>query len=326
MNILITGGAGVLGSSLCKMFVEKGYNVSVMDIIRKEEAWRLFDCFEKIRYNWKSEIDINVNDINGADIVFDCAIGSADRPFSSDSPMSASLSNLLPPMNLLETVKKKEKGRPIVVYPSSFNSLYGHNKSTMNENLLPLPTSVYGWTKASAELMYLSYHNAYSIPVIITRTASSFGPTGRSDELPHKLILSAIGNKESFLLKSPRAKRLWTYVGDVTSFYSKLVDRIDDLRDVVMGKILHLGGNKGDIILENIEFAKLIKKECGSEIELVESYYEEGEFVKGAPVSFSNDASWTRKLLGWEPQYTIESGLKMTIEWFRNNYDRYGGL
>lgn len=322
MRLLITGGAGVLGSLLSRVFIDMGHKVQVVDISRKEEAWRLFDVFPQVDYVWKSVMDISRSDLQEFDMVLDCAIGFADRPFGTESPQTTTVSNILPSLNLLEKSRKLEK-RPIIVYPSSFNALYGHLNDVIDENSLPLPTSVYGWTKASVELLYLTYHFSYGVPVVITRTSSSFGPKGRSDELPHRLMLSMVNDSSTFYLRSPYAKRLWTFSEDVSSFYRSLIENTDSLGDQLHGKILHLGGNKEDRILTNVELSKLISDVAGKDIQINMGEYEPGEVVNGRPVTFEQDANATRKLLGWSPSWSLEEGLRITYEWFRDHRDRY---
>ena len=115
MKILITGGSGVLGSTLCKLFLHMGHKVTVIDSCRKEEAWRLFENLGLITYVWKSEHDITRTDLLTYDLVFDCAIGFADRPFGSESPQNTTLSNIIPSLTLLEKVRRLDK-RPMIIY------------------------------------------------------------------------------------------------------------------------------------------------------------------------------------------------------------------
>jgi nucleoside-diphosphate-sugar epimerase len=323
MRILVTGGSGVLGSMLTILFLKMGHTVSVVDSTRKEEAWRLSETFDSFDYLWKSEQDISKSDLKDFDVVFDCAIGFADRPFGSESPLNTTLSNIVPPLILLEKIRRLEI-KPVIVYPSSFNALYGLGKDvTINENSLPVPTSIYGWTKATAELLYRTYFMAYNVPAVITRTSSTFGPGGRSDELPHRLILYILNNKESFPLRSPGANRLWTYSEDVLSFYRAFITILEDEKEIFHGKTLHLGGNKSDRVTSNQEFATMISRIAKSKISIVEKEYEPGELINGKPISFSFSANETRNLLHWKPEWLLEDSVKRTIEWFKNNQFRY---
>lgn len=322
MRLLITGGGGVLGSALACNLIEQGYKVDVMDVVRPEEAWRLAECIHELGYYWRSEIDITSFIVEKYDVVVDAAIASADRPFAVESPVHAALGNVLPSLQLLESVRKARR-KPVVVYPSSFNSLYGNINTIYREDLLPDPASVYGWTKASVELLYRAYSRAYGLKTIIVRTSSTYGPKGRSDEFPHKVILHALNGKKEFVVRSPRARRLWTYIGDVVNFYNIFFDKIYNILDVDDTVTLHLAGNKGDVIHENIDLAKIILKIMRSDMKLVEGSYEPGELVRGKPISFRHDSTWTRRLLNWEPVYSVEEGLSNTIKWFSNNIYRY---
>src|SRR5271157_2476802 len=126
-DVLICGGAGTLGSGLSRLFLGKGYNVSILDTVRYDEAWKLSEAGvrDKIEYIWKSTIDIDEKDLEGMDLVIDCGLAVADRPEGILSPEHTVLGNILPPLHLLETVKDMKK-KPVLVYPSSFNARYGH--------------------------------------------------------------------------------------------------------------------------------------------------------------------------------------------------------
>lgn len=208
---------------------------------------------------------------------------------------------------------------PIVVYSSSYNVFYGEPRLEITENRSLTPASVYGWTKASAELLYYTYRRSYGVPTIVTRVGSAFGPRGRSDELVHNLIIHALRDEDKYLW-SPRAERLWCYSRDVLGFYSELTEKAENF----VGETLHCAGNKGDEIVNNIEVAEMIKGLTDSEMVIEEGEYEAGELVDGEPVSFTTNSEYTRSIMNWNPNYSLEEGLEETIHWFEENLWRYG--
>ena len=320
MRVFITGIAGVLGSSLARSLLEAGYSVAGNDVARIDEAWRLADIRDQIRYVWKASNDLVCRDLKEYDVLFDCGLGVPDRPFGNGSPEYTVIGNILPSLRILEIARRlREKGYTLTaVYASSFNSLYGNVGVEYAEDTPIAPTSVYGWTKGAVEELYRTYIRAYSVPAIITRVGSAYGPAMRSDELVARLMINTLLDKH-IALRSPRAKRLWCYSRDVLSFYLKLMDHIDILR----GETLICAGNRGDTIVENVELMKLVFKVIGKETTYSLVEYEPGELVGGRPVSFSVNAEYSRQLLGWEPRYSLEDGLRETAEWFRENIWRY---
>jgi len=318
VKALVAGGAGVLGSNLSWLLLKKGYQVTVMDIVRREEAWRLADLgvLDNVNYVWKNVADVTADDVKGYDLVIDCAIGYADRPMGISSPTSMMLGNLLPPLRLLEALRLAGfKG--YAIYPSSFNALYGHKTGAIfSEFTPPLPNNVYGWTKGAAELLYHSYRRQYGLRTLVTRVGSAFGPRGRSDELPHRLIIYGLLGKR-FTLRSPYAKRVWTYAEDVIGFYDRLLERLDDVYESGVFT-LHLVGNKGDEVTTNVELAKRVKKYVPS-LDWVEGEYEPGE----RDVDFTYDSTLTRTLLKWSPQFSLDEGIERTVAWFKENLWRY---
>jgi len=312
MKVLITGAAGVLGSNLANLLVNKGFYVRGLDIIRKEEGWRL-ESADRIDYRWKSTFDINKSDLADIDLIFDCGIAVADRPLGNFSPEYTILNNILPAFKLLEITKNS---KTIIVYPSSFNALYGF-RGTYTEKTPICPSSIYGWTKASVEELYRTYYRQYGNRIIITRVGSAYGPKMRSDEIIAKLILHAIKNKK-FTLRSPNAKRLWTYGQDVLNFYTKLIDRLEDF----VGETLCCAGNRGNQIVSNLELYEIVKKVAGSfDIEL--GNYEPGELIDGKPIEFGVDNSYTQEMLSWKPKFSLEEGIQKTYSWFKENIWRY---
>jgi Nucleoside-diphosphate-sugar epimerases len=226
------------------------------------------------------------------------------------------LGNLLPPLRLLEALRQADfKG--YAIYPSSFNALYGHRSGAVfSEFTPPLPNNVYGWTKGAAELLYHSYRRQYGLRTLVTRVGSAFGPRGRSDELPHRLIIYGLLGKR-FTLRSPYAKRVWTYAEDAIGFYDRLLERLDDVYESGVFT-LHLVGNKGDEVTTNVELAKRVKKYVPS-LDWTEGEYEPGE----RDVDFTYDSTLTRTLLKWSPQFSLDGGIERTVAWFKENLWRY---
>ena len=319
MRILVIGAAGVVGSALTERFLKMGMTVSCLDVCRVDEAWRLNDVRDRIRYLWKASNDLILDDVRGVDVIVDAGLGVADRPLGNTSPSYTVTSNILPPLRILETVSRMDRDKmPTVVYPSSFNTLYGHPSGSMyGPGMLPNPSSVYGWTKAAVELLCMTYHRAHGVPCIVTRVGSGYGARMRSDELPARLILDVLHDRGIFL-RSPEAKRLWTYGEDIVDFYERLVG---DPKPYV-GQTLHCAGNADGRIVTNVELARLVAEIGGmGNAEITPGPYEAGEMVDGKPISFEID---DRSPL-WRPKFTLEDGMRRTFGWFEQNLSRYGG-
>jgi nucleoside-diphosphate-sugar epimerase len=315
LKILVIGAAGVIGSALTEKFLKMGLSVNCMDICRFDEAWRLNDIKHQIKYTWKASNDLLLDDIREIDVIVDGGLGVADRPLGNSSPTHTLTTNLYPSLRILETINSLNGKKPIVIYPSSFNALYGYpNESKYNSQMLPNPSSLYGWTKAAVELLYMTYHKSHGIPYVITRVGSGYGARMRSDELPARLILNVLTGKK-IIVKSPNAKRFWTYGEDIIDFYGKLIENLDQY----IGQTLHCAGNKDNEIVTNISLAKLITKIGNSQAEISSDVYEPGELVDGKPISFDVDSQSSI----WNPQFTLEEGMKKTFSWFEKNLFRY---
>ena len=316
MRVLITGAAGVVGSALAERFLEMGMTVHCLDICRLDEAWRLSDIRDRVQYLWKASNDLLREDLAGVDVVIDAGLGVADRPMGNASPLHTVASNICPPLHLLGTISRMEAGKmPTLIYPSSFNTLYGHKPgSVYGPEMLPNPSSVYGWTKAAVELLCMTYHKAHDVPCIVTRVGSGYGARMRSDELPARLILNTLRGR-AIHLRSPGARRLWTYGKDIIGFYEKLVDSLQEY----VGQTLHCAGNADNRIVTNTELASLVSEISGKHVKVVPGPYEAGETINGRPISFEIGADSPM----WKPRFTLREGMRRTMEWFEANLHRY---
>ena len=316
MRILVTGAAGVIGSALCDRFSGDGYAVRGVDICRLDEAWRLAGSRDRIDYRWKATNDLVRDDLAGVDVVIDCGLGVADRPFGEASPAYTASSNVLPPLRLLEVASRMAPSEaPTLVYPSSFNTLYGHPAGTRyTADMQPLPSSPYGWTKAAVELLYASYHRSHGVKCVITRVGSGYGARMRSDEFPARLMLNSLRGR-AVTVRSPGAKRLWTYGEDVVGFYARLVESAGEYA----GRTLHCAGNADGRIVDNMELAHMVRGISGRDMDIEPGEYEPGEIVGGKPISFDVE----RDAPLWSPRFTLKDGMRRTFSWFEANLDRY---
>ncbi len=319
MRVLVVGAAGVVGSALTERLLSMGVTVDCLDICRLDEAWRLNSVRDKVRYLWKASNDLLREDLLGVDIIIDAGLGVADRPLGNSSPVYTVTANIFPPLHILDTVGRMDRAKmPVVIYPSSFNTLYGHAAgSRYGPEMLPNPSSVYGWTKAAAEMLCMTYHRAHNVPCVVTRVGSGYGARMRSDELPARLILNILNGKDIFL-KSPEASRLWTYGEDIIDFYERLVD---DARQHI-GHTLHCAGNADNRIVTNTQLARLIAEVGGrKDTRITPGPYEAGELVDGKPILFEVEGHSPL----WKPRFTLREGMTRTLGWFRENLSRYGG-
>ena len=316
MKALIIGGAGVLGAALAEKFLTMGFSVTCLDTCRIDEAWRLYRIRHKIKYVWKASTDLRTEDLRGIDFIVDGGLGVPDRPMGNASPIYTMTANIHPPLHILETINRLGPRKPIVIYPSSFNTLYGYpNESIYDRTMLPNPSSLYGWTKAAVELLYRTYFRAYGIPYVITRVGSGYGPRMRSDELPARLIIDILHAK-SLTVRSPFAKRLWTYIGDIVHFYEDLANNLGEY----VGQTLHCAGNAGNRIITNIDLARMLVGISERDVKISSGEYEPGEIIGDKPLSFGID---TRTPL-WKSEFTLEQGMQQTYKWFKDNISRYG--
>ncbi len=305
----------MLGSSLSTRLVRKGWDVTALDVSRIDEAWRLAEVRQSLKYVWKASNDIVSDDLRGKDVILDSGIGVADRPLGNSSPTYVAHSNIEPSLRLLEAARHLPGSKPTLIYPSSFNALYGYaSGTTYRPEMTPNPSSLYGWTKAAVELLYSTYHKAYQIPTIITRVGSGYGPGMRSDELPARLMLDILQGR-AIHLKSPKSRRLWTFLEDAVNFYERLLENPSAHR----GQVLHCAGNKGNRLVTNLELAKMIVEIGGKQLQIREDGYEAGELIERKPVNF-RVASGSPL---WRPKHTLLGGMKETFDWFRENLWRY---
>jgi len=339
-EIMITGVAGELGGSVAKLALDMGFKVRGNDVIREKEAWRFgwLGIADQIDYLWKATQDLVPRDLKDTDVILDCGC-YADRPLGETSPRTVLENNITAPQHLLEMVRNmRVQPQPLLIYPSSFVIFFGVLPGTsITETTNPAPKGVYALSKYYAEELYRCYYQTYGVPTIITRVGSCFGPGGRSDQFIHRIIIEMLQGRDVSVI-SPYAGRAYTYAADALDFYRLLLENMptEPLTSPpahrLVGVTLHDAGCKENKPYLNMDIAEKVRELTGHPTEpITDSRYESTEQVydpsRKHMVPVVQHTDWENSLahavLGWKPKHTIEEGLKETIDWFKENLDRY---
>ena len=311
MNILVTGGAGFIGSCFIRHILKKYQNYKVINIDALTYAGNIENLNDvKDNQNYKF-IHGNICDkelvrelVNQVDCVVNFAAEShVDR--SITGPEIFIETNVKGTLNLLQAAKDAKIERYLQV---STDEVYGSlGKTGYFYETTPLaPNSPYSASKASADLLVRAYYETYKMPVLNTRCSNNYGPY----QYPEKLIPFFI----SRLLKGEKVPvygdglnvRDWLYVYD----HCNAIDTV--LHKGKIGEIYNIGGHNEKT---NIEITKLILNAMGKDESSIE--YVQDRLGHDRRYAISNDKIQSQ--LGWEPSLTFEEGIKITIDWYLNN-------
>ena len=313
MKLLVTGGAGFIGSCFIRYMLKNHSNYTIINLDALTYAGNLDNlkdvesnpnysfvhgniCDKKLVDSLMSEVDACVNF---------AAESHVDR--SITGPEIFIQTNIGGTLNLLEMGKKNKISRYLQV---STDEVYGTLGKTgyFTEKTPLAPNSPYSASKASADMLVRAYFETYKMPVLTTRCSNNYGPY----QFPEKLIPLFISN----LLKGEKVPvygdgmniRDWLYVYD----HCSAIDTV--LHKGRIGEVYNIGGNNEKA---NIEITKLLIKELGKD----ESSIKYVEDRLGHDRRYAIDSSKIQNELGWKPSVTFEEGIKITIDWYMNNQD-----
>lgn len=314
-NVLVTGGAGFIGSHLCRRLLEEGFRVFCLDN---------FDSFydpnikikniEGLTEAYPNRFELITGDIrnpehlrevfrkNKVDLVVHLAARAGVRP-SIEQPLLYQDVNIRGTITLLEACK--EFGIKEFIFASS-SSVYGESRRIpfSEEDLNIQPISPYGATKRAGELICYSYYHLYGMNIACLRIFTAYGPRQRPEMAIHKFARLIERGEVIPIYGDGSSRRDYTY--------------IDDLIEGIMATISHHQG---------FEIYNLGESQTTSLIELVELL--EGAFGKKANIemleSQPGDVSVTyadirkaRRMLGYQPKVKIEEGIRRFVEWYKD--------
>ena len=325
-TILVTGGAGFIGSNLIRFLVEKYNNYNIINFDSLTYAGNLFsliDLENKNNYFFiKGDISKNkdlekVFNNYEIDIVINLAAEShVDR--SIINPLSFVKTNVLGTVKLLEIVKKnwKKDYNDKLFYHISTDEVYGSlsSKGFFNENSKYEPNSPYSASKASSDHFVRAYMKTYDIPSIISNCSNNYGPY----QFPEKLIPLVINNifskKEIPIYGDGQNIRDWLYVDDHIRAIDLIINKGKIGENYLIGGFNEL--KNIDLVNKIIETTdKLLGKKKGSSKSLM-------TFVKDRPghdARYAIDSSKIISDLGWKPMVKFEDGILKTVKWYLEN-------
>jgi len=333
MKILITGGAGFIGSAVVRHII-KNTNNNVLNIDKLTYAGNLEslkDIDQDARYTFK-QIDICDKDaLEQAftqfkpNLVMHLAAEShVDR--SIDGPAEFVQTNIVGTYTLLEVARQywqalndKDKTE-FKFHHISTDEVYGDLEGTSDlftESTPYAPSSPYSASKASSDHLVRAWHRTYGFPVIITNCSNNYGPYHFPEKLIPLVILNALDGKVLPIYGTGNQIRDWLFVEDHARALYQVVT------EGVVGETYNIGGHNEK---QNIEVVKTI---CSILDELkpqanTQPYEALIAFVKDRPghdLRYAIDASKIKNDLGWIPEETFETGIRKTIEWYLSNLE-----
>lgn len=326
-TILVTGGAGFIGSNFVRFMLNKypDYKIVNLDVLTyagnlenlKDVEANPNYTFVKADIRDRKRVD-HVFSAFGIDIVINFAAEShVDR--SILEPELFLTTNVIGTQVLLDIAKKHWKINPDDKYCREYkpgvkflqvstDEVYGTlgPKGKFVETMPLMPNSPYSASKASADHIVRAYHQTFGLPVNITRCSNNYGPYQFPEKLIPLMINNCLKEKDLPVYGDGMQVRDWLHVFDHCSAIDVVIHNGLD------GEVYNIGGNNEKA---NIEIVKLIVKILGKSESLIKHVQDR----PGHDRRYAIDNTKISTQLGWKPTYTFEQGIKETIEWYLNN-------
>ncbi|MDU2063354.1 MAG: dTDP-glucose 4,6-dehydratase [Sporomusaceae bacterium] len=311
-KILVTGGAGFIGSNFVRYMLENHSDYEIFNLDALTYAGNLenlADVSQNSRYHFiKADItvpsDIEAVMNQGVDAIVNFAAEShVDR--SIEDPNLFVRTNIMGTQNLLNAAKKYSIKKYLQV---STDEVYGTLGATgfFCETTPLAPNSPYSASKAGADFLVRAYHETYGLPVNITRCSNNYGPYHFPEKLIPLVITNAMEDKEIPVYGDGQQVRDWLHVLD----HCRAIDLV--LHQGKLGEVYNIGGHNERT---NLYIVQSILQQLKKPETLIRHVTDR----LGHDRRYAIDATKLRSELGWEPQYTFETGIEETVKWYVNH-------
>ncbi len=312
MKLLVTGGAGFIGSNFIRQILKKypSYKIVNLDLLTYAgNLENLADVEKNPNYEFvKGDIaDKELADklVRETDVIVNFAAEShVDRSIMASAEFIRT--NVVGTHNLLEAARKSGGKR---FHQVSTDEVYGHlepDDPPFNEKTPYAPRSPYSASKAAADHLVMAYFHTYNLPVTISNCSNNYGPFQFPEKLHGLFITNILEGKKVPLYGEGRNVRDWLFVED----HCEAIDLV-----IHGGKIGETYCAGGGCEKPNIEIARKILELSGAGEEMI-------EYVKDRPghdKRYAMDYAKIKKELGWEPRTGFEEGMRKTVEWYKQN-------
>ena len=320
-KVIVTGGLGFIGSNLIELLLKKNFFVINIDKITYSSNFYNTQEYKKSKNYKFIKCDIKDKKINHIltkykpNCIFNLAAEThVDR--SIDNPHDFIQSNIVGVYNLLECFKKFSNEYESKLIHISTDEVYGDIlKGRSSENYSYKPSSPYAASKAASDHLVSSYVRTFKIPAIVTNSSNNYGPKQHPEKLIPKLIYNILHNMPLPIYGKGTNSREWIYVKDHCEALIKVYKKGK------VGQFYNIGSNKN---LNNLQVCKKLiicsKKifSIGKNVKI--------NFIKDRPghdFRYALNSNKIKKELNWTPKIDFEKGIKLTLDWYKNNKQYY---
>ncbi|MCR9308453.1 dTDP-glucose 4,6-dehydratase [Vibrio diabolicus] len=333
MKILVTGGAGFIGSAVVRHIIRDtqdtvinldkltyaGNLESLVDVSDSERYY-----FEQVDICDRAELDRVFSEHQPDRVMHLAAESHVDR--SIDGPAAFIETNVMGTYHLLEAARQywsnldEARQSAFRFHHISTDEVYGDLEGTddlFTETTSYAPSSPYSASKASSDHLVRAWQRTYGVPTLVTNCSNNYGPYHFPEKLIPLMILNALDGKPLPVYGDGMQIRDWLFVEDHARALYKVVNEGE------VGETYNIGGHNEKANIEVVKTICALLEELRPEKPArVESYESLITYVKDRPghdVRYAIDATKIAQELGWTPEETFESGIRKTVEWYLNN-------